>query len=340
MYPATCLFAVLALTHPLLPGPLAQNRNAIYGRVATTDDKPIESVRVTLLNDRLAQVGVDYTDVSGLYRFESLPRGLYSILVEPSADYERKSAQVDVNAFAPPGRGGSETFRVDFVLKRLMKREPGKGESIVYHQQVPEAARKEFRRGADALKKKGDFQAASRSLERALQIFPDYYEALEMLGVEYARRSDYQAALPFLRRAVEVNRSAWLSQFALGITLLELKQHKEAVAPLRRAVELNPESEHSMMRLGIALAQDEATREEAIETLNRAIELGKDRVPEAYLHLAFLHNLNRRYREAAEVLETFLRIAPPSFLTSEQREYYIKMLEQFRQKAAAAADKN
>ncbi len=328
------LSIALSFAQPWFVNSAIQNQNAIQGRVATPDDKPLENARVTLLTDRMSQVGVVYTDSSGRFNFRNLARGIYSILVEPGGgDYERLSKEIDINAFAPSSQGGSEVFRVDFTLRPLVKKIDKAGGDVVFYQEVPDAAKKQYDRSLDSLKK-GDFKTAVESLKRALETFPDYYDALELLGTEYVKRGEYQPALPVLTHAVEINRNDWRSFYALGITLTELKRPGEAIEHLRRAVELNPNSPHANMRLGIALAQDEATCAEAIETFKKAILLGVDGIPEIYLHLASLYARNRQYREAAEAMEFYLKAAPQS----DQREYYEKLLKQLRQKASEDQD--
>lgn len=342
MLAAVCVSIALVSWQPWFASPTVQNRNRINGRVSTVDDKPIENVRVTLLSDRLTQTGVEYTDSSGRYTFENLSRGFYSILVEPSgADYERQSAQVEVNPLTPAAQGGNETFRIDFVLKPLVKRDgrASSSSNIVFYQKVPDAAKKQYRRGVEALKE-GDFATATKSLERAIEVFPDYYDALELLGTERVKRLEYQSALPLLTHAVEVNKDDWRSFYSLGIALIEVKQPAEAIKPLRRAVELNRTWAYTHMRLGIALAQTDATRDEAIRALKEALKIGGDKVPEVFLHLAAIYNKSRQYEEAALALESYLRASRKPDQRPDEREYYEKLLEQLRQKAAAAQKKD
>lgn len=333
---AAILSIALISGQALFINSMLQGRNTIAGRIATTEDKPIDSVRVTLMNELLSVVGIAYTDNSGRYRFDGVNKGNYTVLVEPSGtDYEQKSAQVEVNPFSSTP-GGSQSYRIDFFLRAVEKKGNRSPDltNIVFYQNVPGAAKKEYNRGKDAIKK-GDFEAAAKSLNRALEIFPDYYDALEALGTEHVKRREYQAALPMLTRAVGINKGDWRSFYALGIALTELNQVSEAIKPLRRAVELNPDSAHTNMRLGIALTEDDATRAEAMEALKEAIRIDESRVPEAHLFIASLFNKNKQYREAAEAIEAYLRVAPQNEHHAKQREHYKQVLEQMRQKAMA-----
>lgn len=310
-----------------------QHRNRISGRVANTADKPVENVRVTLLSGRLAQTAVEYTDSSGRFMFENLPRGTYSVLAEPiGTEYEQQSVQVEINPYAPTDQGGSETIRIDFVLRQSEKKH-GKGPpGAVFYQPVPEPARKEYRGAVESLRK-GDFERAAASLRRATEIFPDYYAALELLGTEHVKRHEYQDALPLLSRAVELNRSDWRSFYALGLALIELKRPADAVIPLRHAVELNPDWAYTHLRLGIAICLAENESGEATKELKEALRLGGDKLPEAHLYLAFIYDRSGKYQEATAALEAYLR-GSRDVIGPAQREYYEELLDQIRRKAA------
>ena len=336
MLAAIYVSIALVVSLPGLANSSAQNRNRINGRVATGDDKPIEGIRVTLLSDSLTQTGVDYTDSSGRFSFENLARGIYSVLVEPSPEYERQSLQVEVNPYMPTGQGGSETYRIDFVLKPAMSKRSQaiSSDRIVFYQDVPSGAKKEYRRALEALKK-GDTDGAARLLGRAIEIFPDYYNALEVLGTERVKAREYQLAIPILSRAIEVNQDDWRSYYSLGIALVEVKRTIDAIKPLRKAVELNPGWAYTHMRLGVALGQSDETRVQAIDALKEAVRLGGEKLPEAFLHLASACNRNGQYQEAVVALESYLRAAKKADQQPADIEYYESLLEQLRKKASA-----
>ncbi|HNH82426.1 MAG TPA: carboxypeptidase-like regulatory domain-containing protein, partial [Acidobacteriota bacterium] len=63
---------------------MIQSRNTVQGRVAGTDNRPVQNVRVFLLNDGYSQVGMQYSDSAGRYRFGNVPAGNYYLQVEPA----------------------------------------------------------------------------------------------------------------------------------------------------------------------------------------------------------------------------------------------------------------
>jgi len=332
---------MLAFSQPMPGRWTAQIPNTIEGQVMSPEHRPLQNVRVFLQNDSYSEIRMAYTDATGRYKFEGLASAVYYVQVEPGElDYERQSQRVQAVSFnrrrTPGGAPGGEIFRVDFVLKPKTSTERPADKSVtgpkavVFYQDVPDAAKKEYERGVKRLDK-GAFQNAVVSLERAIEVFPDYYNALELLGTEYVKREQYQPALPLLLHAVGVNKDGWRGFYSLGIAQCSLRQCGEGAKALRRAVELNPDSPNANMWLGIALAQDEGSRGEAIQALEKVIRLAKDGIPGAYFYLGGLYAQNKQYREAADSFEAFLRLYPQA----GEKDKIKKKIEEYRQKAKA-----
>jgi tetratricopeptide (TPR) repeat protein len=330
-------FATIALTFGMmLPASLSQARNTIEGRITTIDNKSLVNIRVFLLNDGYGQKGMVYTDGSGRFYFRNLGIGNYYVQVEPAGTgYERQSQRVEVSPYAPAG-GGGETFRIDFVLKPEKGFKPsGNGEeatpgalNVVFAQDVPSAAKAAYELGEQSLKK-NDLKNAEVNLTKAIEIFPDYYDALELLGSEYVKHNYFDAAAPLLNHAVQVNKNGWHSYYGLGVSQLELGQRREGIEALRRAVGLNPKSINASMRLGLELAKDDQYTEEAIKALSSVTSLAGKRLPDAYLALASLYSKNKQYEQSADALQAYLQAVP----TTEKRESLKLKIEDLRKKA-------
>jgi Flp pilus assembly protein TadD len=320
------------------PSVAVQVRNAIDGQVMTSDRRPVVSARVFLQNDSYSDIASTYTDGSGRFTFRGVASGTYNVVVEPTDGVlERQSQRVEAQAINVRGGRGGEIFRVDIVLKP--KKNLGKGGdpseagsgNTVFYQEVPEVAKKEFVIALKSLEQNNSDQGIV-SLKNALELFPDYYDALERLGSEYVKRRDFNSALPVLEHAVEVNKNGWSSFYYLGVAHMEMKRPEEGVKALQRAVEINPNSINANMRLGIVLATNKDRHAEAIKSFRKVTELAGKQVPDAYLYLAKIYSEQKHYREAADALESYLKLIPQS--ESQQREQYKKIIEQLRQKAS------
>jgi Tfp pilus assembly protein PilF len=316
-----------------------QGRNTIEGRVTTSDNHPLDNVRVFLTTDFYSQVAQTYTDVSGRYQFRGIRRGNYFVQVEPSGTgYGRQSMRVEVNAPDLTGNGGADFYRADFVLKPdragMREGEDPASKSAVFYQNVPAPAKEAFKLGAQSLEKK-DLRAGEAALVHAIELFTDYYDALEMLGSLYVKHAQYDAALPLLAHAVEINQRGWQALYSLGVALIESKRQTEGLEVLNRARTLRPESININMRLGLELAKEEKSYDEAIKTLTKVTELAGKRLPDAYLALATIYGKRNQYNEEANALEGFLGAAPET----PQRDEIKHKVTELRQKAKSQAKK-
>jgi uncharacterized protein HemY len=333
---AFILFFIFAALNPLFSTNTGfQARNTIDGRVTTSNNQPVINARVYLQNDAYSEIAATYTDGSGRFIFRNQGSGIYNIVVEAvDGSFERQTQRLDAVAAngRATGRGG-EMFRVDFVVQPRRSGQPPKRETRaaqVFYQDVPEAAKREYLTAVQSLEK-DSFEKAEVALKQAITLFPDYYDALDRLGSEYVRRRSFSLGLPLLEQAIKVNRNGWSSYYYLGVARIELKQPEGAVEALRKAVDLQPDSINANMRLGIILATNKAFYDEAIRAFKKVSELAGKQLPDAYLYLARLYSEQQHYGEAADALEAYTKLIPPS--QNEQREQYRKVIEQLRHKA-------
>src|ERR1043166_4643559 len=135
---------------------------------------------------------------------------------------------------ARPHGFGATSEELDFVLaaNKTNAAKPG----VVFVQEVPDAARKLYEKGAELLEKSSKRQEAFAALKSAIEIFPQYFDALELLGTEQVKDQQYEAAIPVLTKALEVNSKAFSSCFALGVAQYNLKQIQAAIESFRRAL--------------------------------------------------------------------------------------------------------
>jgi tetratricopeptide (TPR) repeat protein len=321
--------------------PSLQSRNVIDGTV-TAGDRPLSDARVFLKDDGYGQIAQTYTDSSGRFRFARLSSGNYYVEVDPvGTEYERQTQRVEVQPFSGRGAGAAEIFRVTFQLApRKSGRDAAslaaaRGKGTVFYQEVPRPAQLELEQAIRSFREDA-FDSGAASLKRALGIFPDYYDALVLLGTAYVNRDDFEAAVPLLKRAVEINKGGWLAFYSLGIALTKLNQPAEGTGALRSAVALNPRSAEAALDLGKALAKDAATQAEAIEVLGRVAQERNKGMREAYFILASLYGRRSQYRESADALEAYVKSFGPKEIPAEQRENYKKAIERLREKAAKA----
>lgn len=311
-----------------------QGRNSIGGHVSTADRRPVDQVYVELLNDFGQTISRTRTDGSGRFEFRGLSQGVYLVTVlTHGTNYVSQTQRIEIINFGRTVGGstitsGSQYVPVDFLLRTEARESPSGTPGTVFAQPVPDEARRAYEQAVSDLDRSRNDEGLA-GLRRAIELFPDYFLALERLGTEYVRREHYEAARIILTQAVRINSRAHQSLYWLGIAQHRLRQTAEAIESLTRALTQVPNSVNTHMWLGIVYRVN-GNSELAERHLKRAKELGNNRVPDAHWQLALLYNTLRRYREAADELELFLRAQPDS----RDAEQIRRLIAQLRERAA------
>jgi len=303
--------------------------NSISGHVSNDQHMPLADLRVELLNEVDSVIRTVKTDGSGLFVFRKLSDGTFQVRVQTSnTNYVSQTKRVDL---ARPHGFGAAFEELEFVL--MTKDSGGRTTKpgVVFVQEVPEAARKQFEKASDLLNKSDKRQEAFAALQSAIDLFPQYFDALELLGTEQVKDRQYEAAIPALTKALEVNSRAFASSFALGVAQYNVKQIQPAIESFRRALSINEKSINANLWLGIVLRQT-SRPDEAEPYLKRADVLADSKLPDAHWQLALLFNQLKRYKEAADELEMFLKVQPDA----RDAELIKKLIQRLRQQSVAA----
>jgi tetratricopeptide (TPR) repeat protein len=300
--------------------------NSISGHISD-GRSGIPNLQVELLNDMDSVIQRTKTDSSGLFAFRRLTTGIFQVRVQTyGTSYIGQIKRVQLES--------TRAFeQVDFVLVSKQSSSISPTGGAVFVQEVPEQARREFDRGSDLLKS-GRQKEGVAALKTAVEMFPSYFAALELLGMEYVKHQEFDPAIGILTKAVEVNRRAYQSLYGLSVAQQGLKQLPQAVESMRRAITLNPGSVNANLWMGMLLRQS-AKLDEAENYLKQADKLAESKSPDAHWQLALLFNDLKRYREAADELELFLKVQPDS----KDTELIKKLIQRLRQNASSGGTK-
>jgi tetratricopeptide (TPR) repeat protein len=316
-----------------------QNRNEITGTVFNDMGRPMSDVYVELVTDLGTSLNRVRTSSSGRFFFSGLTNGTFKIRVMPyGTDYMEQTQEVILQSISP-SQTATDRQHVEIYL-RLNERAklgpfalvPG----VVFAQEVPRSAERLYDEGVRHLSEKREREGLD-SLKRSLEIFPTYYLALDRLGQEYAfkgvtgltDRQYLEAGFVLLTKATEVNPRSASSNFALGMTQYHLGMTNEAIGSLRKATNLYGKSADAFLWLGTALVRA-SILDEAEVAFKRANELTKGKSAQVHWQTAGLYLKQKRYSEAADQLELFLKIQPKSVDEVKIRE----SIRQLREKAA------
>ncbi len=321
-----------ATTRMMVVSAVAQGRSAITGTVFGEAHRPVPDVYVELTDDFNSTINRSKTDASGRFAFNGLISGRYRVKALPyGTGYLEQTQEVVLTSVSVVPGSGADRQNIDIVLKldeRFNASPFAVVAGVVFAQNVPEPARRLYLEGVRYLREKKE-QEGFESLKKSLEIFPSYYLALDRLGGEYAtrgvtNRSYYEAGLVLLTKAVEVNPRGTSSVFGLGWTQYQLGLNTEAIETLTRLTTLALKSADAYLWLGRALKRA-SMLDRAEEALKRANELGKGKVAEIHWQLAGLYSDQKRYTEAADEFELFLK-AEPKAADAEKIKVLIKQL--------------
>lgn len=314
-------------------------RSVITGTVFVEAHRPIADIWVELLDDFNSTISRVKTDGSGRFTFSNLLNGNYRLRVLPyGTDYREQTQEVTLSSIsAVSGRPGADRQIIDIYLKPNNRAPVGPfavGPGVVFVQEIPPEAQRLYEEGVRFLREKKEKEGFA-SLKKSLEVFPIYYLALDRLGAEYAirgkrDRSYWEAARVLLEKAVEVNPRAINSVFGLGWTQYQLGLNSQAIASMERATSLNGKAPDPFLWLGKAQLRVSAV-DKAEVAFKRANELTKGKVAEIHLLLADLYSDQKRYAEAANELELYLKTAPDKADDAKIEE----LIKQMRAKAGS-----
>jgi len=318
---------ILCLAFSLVP---SQSRFVVFGQVRDSNGNGIGSIRVSLLDENEQTLRTVFADNSGRYKFPNLGEGIYLVRVEPAGTpFEEQTQRIDLQSASRLSSSTEDPWMVDFRLK-LKKGESLSTPGVVFLQPVPPAAREQYEKAVVSLSdKKTDL--AIDSLKKAVEIFPDYFIALELLGTEYVKGGRFDDAIPVLNRAIQVNPDASKSLYALGVAYLKTNRSAEAVSWLQRSADKDSKSANVYMMLGLAYG-NVGSFSESETAFKKAYLLGRSEVAEVHFYLAGIYNKQQKYSEAAGELELFLKESRDI----KDRAQIKGMIAKFKEKAQAA----
>lgn len=301
---------------------VTQQATSISGHVADDRNNPIADLQVELLDEVDSVIQRTRTDNSGLYSFRRLSNGIFQIRVQTyGTTYQAQTQRVQLER-------GRAFEQVDFVLVNTKSSSSTVMPGVVFVQEIPAQARKEFERGAALLQKAQQRREALATLEKALEIFPLYFDALQLLGTEYVKEQEYDRAIPVLTKATEVNRQAYPTLYTLSIAQYNLKLVPEAIESMRRAIAINQQSMAANLWLGMLLRQTDKLNE-AETYLKEADRLAESKSPDVHWQLALLFNQLKRHKDAADELELFLKTEP----NAKDTELIKKLIKRLREQS-------
>jgi tetratricopeptide (TPR) repeat protein len=92
-------------------------------------------------------------------------------------------------------------------------------------------------------------RASAEHLQKAVQIYPDFIEAHNALGLRYAQIGEYQKAVAEHEIALSLNPRSAQTHQDLAFALLLLNRYSEAEAEAREALDLDRKPSNCFTRV-------------------------------------------------------------------------------------------
>lgn len=318
--------SAVVVSHDLGP----QGQSSITGFVFDQSRRPLANLRVELLDEVDGVLANTRTNAAGQYSFYRLSTGVFQVKVwATGTDYEGKTERVSISGSFGSGRAG-HAEQVDFVLTPRKARgnaSASGGPGTVFVQEVPDKARLVYEQALKDLDNDKSKDKGLAGLVRAIDLFPNYYAALDLLGQQYVLAENYASAQVVLTQAVAVNPRSSSTWHTLGYAQYKLRLLPEAAESLTKATSLNNESLNTHLLLGTVL-RIQKQWVPAENHLKQAKSLSKTPPAEVHWQLALLYNHIGRSAEAAAELEWFLKAQPDS----RDAEQIRKLISELRKK--------
>ena len=177
------------------------------------------------------------------------------------------------------------------------------------------------------LHKMGQLPEAQAAYRQLLQIAPNQFIALHMLGILESDAKNYQQAEILLSRAVAVDPRSADAHMSLGVALNGLRRHDAACASYRQALALRPNHAVTLSNLGNASVALEL-HEEALKSYEKALALNPD-LAEAHNGRGWALCRERNYDEAIASLNRALSIKPDYAAAFANRAIALRELQRF-----------
>jgi tetratricopeptide (TPR) repeat protein len=208
-------------------------------------------------------------DFEGQFLFKKIPEGQYKITIS-ARDGREEQRTIEVRPAFADSRG-----RIVVKIELAVGTTPTDPFKVgVGALGVSPKAVEELQRAYDAL---GDIEKARQHLQKAIDISPNFPEAMNNLGTIYYHRREFAKAAELFQRSVDANPNFYPARVNLGGAFISLGEYDRALTANLKAVEMRPNDSLAQSQLG-----------------------------QTFFHL-------KRYEEALAHLEAAKRIDPMSF---------------------------
>jgi predicted Zn-dependent protease len=269
--------------------------------VRDAKNQPIADARVEVRP--LMSMGTSiagYTNPSGVFEATGLNEGAYEVIAQKGV--MQSSDRVEVGAGM-----ASASLMIDSTDKTAAEI-GGKSTVSLGQYKVPKKARDAFKKAESALAER-KIDEAHRQLAKALEIYPDFAEALTMRGIMNLEAKNHEAAINDFDHAIKADPGYAMSYMAMGAAYNLTQRFDEALRVLERGIAMSPQSWQAYFEVSKAQV-GKSNYEAAIRAADKAQVLSDGKYPLVHLVKAHAMLALKQYDSAMGELQAFLDQAP------------------------------
>jgi Flp pilus assembly protein TadD len=252
---------------------------------------------------------------NGSFTFRGLRSGSYTVVVEGGDYFETARETLYIEPTITDRRTNMTVGPLSrpYTVQIYLRSKPGDpqnkpGVLNVALANIPKAAVDLYEKGVQAAAR-GETDKAIDELRRAIVLYPNFGLALNELGVQYLVKGELDKAADALQKVLNISPEAPEPCLNYGIVLLQQKRFPDAEKQLREAIRKNDNNFRAHLYFGITLIYVK-NYPEAEGQLRKAINIGGPKAGQAHYYLGGLYWQTGKHKEAADELETFLKLEP------------------------------
>jgi tetratricopeptide (TPR) repeat protein len=308
-----CLFANSA--HAQLP-PSGGGGILIFGRVYLPNGKPAPKAKI-YIEASSGMTREALCDDSGNYEIRGMTTGRYRVkATNPTAP-----GQYSDPAESDSTRSYANRVHIDVYLRLPLteqKQNLNPGSINADDAAIPKAARKAYDQ-AMKLQKEKQSQQALAQFNQALELYPNYFQALTERGDLLMQQNKLIEAEADFARALQLNAKYAPAWRGIGYCQIQQKKFAAAVTNLENAFVLEPDVPLTLLLLGygnLSLNRYEAAK----QCLQRALQLDATSAARAHVYLGEIFAHEQKFQDAADAIQKYLKLKPDAADAKQLKE--------------------
>ena len=152
------------------------------------------------------------------------------------------------------------------------------------------------------------FNKAKTAYQKAIEITPNFFDAIYNLGLVYTELKSYNKAIKCFKKMVEQDKNDSNSYFNLGICYFKKGDYAEAIANFQNTIDINDNDIYAHFYIGNILF-DAKDYSDAKDEFNKVLELSPD-YSWAYYNLACIAFAEGDYNSVVQNLQKTIELNP------------------------------